>query len=144
MQIESRAFADHQPIPKKYSCEGADLSPPLTFRAPPAGTKTFALIVEDPDAPSGVFDHWIAWNLSPETRELEEGAKVPKQGKNHYGEFAYRGPCPPRGKPHRYFFKLYALDTAIERPDGITKKELEEAMEGHLLATAELVGLYQR
>lgn len=144
MQIDSPAFEHHSPIPKKYTCEGEDVSPPLTFRDIPAGTKTLALIMDDPDAPNGTFDHWIVWNLTPGQNSLSEGAKVPNQGKNSFRETEYGGPCPPPGKPHRYFFKLYALDTIINLPNGSTKSQLEEAMEGHILARAELVGTYKR
>lgn len=144
MKLESAAFKHQQPIPKKYTCEGDDVSPPLSFLDLPKGTKSLAIIVDDPDAPRGTFDHWIAWNLPPEKASLSEGAHVSNQGKNHFDEERYCGPCPPHGRPHRYFFKAYALDTLIELPNGITKKQLEDAMEGHILGKAELIGTYQR
>ena len=144
MKIKSSAFANHQPIPKKYTCEGSDTSPPLEFSDIPAGTKSLAIIVDDPDAPSGTFDHWIAWNISPTTGNLSEGVTLSFQGKNGFGKAHYGGPCPPPGAPHRYFFKLYALDTTLSLSNGITKKELEKAMKGHILEKAELVGTYQR
>lgn len=144
MKLESSAFKAHQPIPKKYTCEGEDISPPLSFIDIPKGTKSLAIIVDDPDAPRGTFDHWIAWNLPASTKLLSEKAEVPKQGKNHFDDTRYRGPCPPHGNPHRYFFKAYALDTLIDLPNGISKKQLEDAMEGHILGKAELVGTYQR
>lgn len=144
MHVESSAFKHSQPIPRKYTCEGEDVSPPLTFNNLPPGTKSLALVVDDPDAPRGTFDHWIVWNIPPTKVLLEEGGKVSKQGKNHFGELRYRGPCPPPGKPHRYFFKVYALDTVIDLEQGSSKEQLEEAMEGHVLSRAELVGTYQR
>lgn len=144
LKIESPAFKDQEKIPSKYTCEGEDLSPPLHFINIPTKAKSLALIVDDPDAPMGTFDHWIAWNLPPTTTELKEGAAVPLEGVNGFGATRYRGPCPPRGKPHRYFFKLYALDTLLDLEAGSTKSGLEQAMEGHILSKAELVGLYQR
>lgn len=145
MDIHSTAFEHHQSIPKKYTCEGEDVSPPLTFQNIPAGTKSLALIMDDPDAPRGTFDHWIVWNLPPSTKGLSEKANFTyPQGKNSYGEFRYRGPCPPPGKPHRYFFKLYALDSMLNLPEDSDKKALESAMEGHILGRAELVGTYKR
>jgi Raf kinase inhibitor-like YbhB/YbcL family protein len=144
MKIESPAFAAQQKIPKKYTCEGEDHSPPLTFSGVPAQAKSLALIVDDPDAKHGTFDHWIAWNLPPTTNVLAEGAFVPRQGINGFGQKHYRGPCPPPGAPHRYFFKLYALDALLTLPESSSKEDLEKAMEGHILMRAELVGLYQR
>lgn len=144
LKIESSAFKNKEKIPAKYSCEGEDLSPPLLFSNIPTKAKSLALIVDDPDAPTGTFDHWIVWNLPPATTELAEGASVPSEGVNGFGATRYRGPCPPRGKPHRYFFKLYALDTTLDLAAGSTKAALENAMKGHILSEAELVGLYQR
>lgn len=144
MKIESPAFKHGQPIPKKYTCSGQDVSPPLAFQGAPKETKTFALIVDDPDAPMGTFDHWIAWNIPGNTTDLPEGAQIPNQGKNGYREARYRGPCPPPGAPHRYFFKLYALDSTIDLPNGSSKKQLEGAIEGHVLGQSELVGTFQR
>jgi len=143
MKIESPAFKSGQPIPQKYTCDGEDKSPALQIHNLPAGAKSLAIIVDDPDAPRGVFDHWIAWNLPPAT-SIAEGAKIPNQGKNGFGDSRYRGPCPPKGKPHRYFFKIYALDSMIDLPNGSSKSELEEAIENHILEEAELIGLYQR
>lgn len=144
MHLESSAFKDHQPIPKKYTCEGDNKSPPLNIRDIPTGTISLALIVDDPDAPMGTFDHWIVWNLTPKMTVLNEASPVPKQGKNHFGHNKYGGPCPPPGKPHRYFFKLYALDTMLSLPEGSSKEDVEEAMEGHILGRTELVGTYKR
>ncbi len=144
MKLESSAFQDHKPIPQKHTCDGEDISPTLQLRDVPKETVTLALIVDDPDAPMGTFDHWIAWNIPGETSELAEGCTMPIQGLNHFKELRYRGPCPPPGAPHRYFFKLYALDFRLDLDEGASKERLQEAMEGHILAKAELVGTYQR
>ena len=144
MEVQSTAFQQGQAIPKRYTCDGEDLSPPLSLSNVPAATKSLAIIMDDPDAPGGTFDHWIAWNVPPSTRELGEGARVERQGKNDFGVTRYRGPCPPRGPAHRYFFKVYALDTMLDLPEGATKEELEGAMEGHVLARGELMGTYRR
>lgn len=144
MQIDSPAFEHHNSIPKKYTCEGQNVSPPLNIHDIPKGTKSLALIVDDPDAPSGIFVHWVVWNIAPDTTMIAEGAHVVNQGKNHYREVGYKGPCPPPGAPHRYFFKLYSLDTRIDLSNGSSKEQLEDAMEGHILGRAEIVGTYQR
>ncbi|MFQ5815484.1 MAG: YbhB/YbcL family Raf kinase inhibitor-like protein [Candidatus Hydrothermarchaeaceae archaeon] len=144
MEVSSSAFEHNQPIPGKYTCEGEDVSPPLAISGVPGEAKSLALVVDDPDAPMGVFDHWIAWNLEPDTRELSEGVHVETQGKNDFGELRYRGPCPPPGPMHHYRFKVYALDAMLDLPRGATKGQLEEAMEGHILAKGELVGTYKR
>lgn len=149
MLIES-VFENHQPIPAKYTCDGEDVSPALQFMNVPKNAKSLAIIVDDPDAPRGTFDHWILWNLPPDIKRLSEGGREmkqfsshPKQGINGFQQNYYRGPCPPPGKPHRYFFKLYALDTLLELAEGASKKMLEDAMQGHILEKAELVGTYQ-
>lgn len=144
VKIESAAFKNNQPIPRKYTCDGEDVSPPLNISDIPPKTKSLAIVVDDPDAPVGTFDHWIAFNIPSDQTTLSEGAKVSKQGKNHFRELRYRGPCPPKGPAHRYFFKVYALDVALDLPEGISKKQLEEAMEGHILGKGELIGTYQR
>ncbi len=144
MLIESPAFEAHQPIPKKFTCEGEDVSPPLVIQDLPKGTKSLVLIVDDPDAPHGVFVHWLAWNIETTSLHLVEGVNLPSQGRNDFGELDYRGPCPPKGNPHRYFFKLYALDTSLQLASGSNKKQLEESMKGHIIGQAELVGTYQR
>lgn len=144
MKMHSPAFEHNQPIPKRYTCDGEDVSPPLAFADVPEGTKSLALVVDDPDAPFGVFDHWIVWNLPPDTRELSENARVEKQGRNDFGELRYRGPCPPSGPVHHYRFKMHALDTMLDLPQGASKKQLEKAMKGHVLAKGELVGTYKR
>lgn len=149
MLIES-VFENHQPIPAKYTCDGDDVSPALKFMNIPKNAKSLAIIVDDPDAPKGTFDHWIIWNLPPDLLQLTEGSREmrgfsthPKQGINGFKQNRYRGPCPPPGKPHRYFFKLYALDTLLELNEGSSKQALEKAMEGHILEKAELVGTYK-
>lgn len=144
MKIISSAFENGKSIPKKYTCSGTDVSPPLTFSDIPSGTKSLALIVDDPDAPMGTFVHWVAWNIGPDVKELAEGTAVSHQGKNGFADTKYRGPCPPPGKPHRYYFKLYALDTLLSLSDGAQKSELLSAMEGHIIGKAELMGTFQR
>lgn len=151
-EIKSTAFSHMQEIPKKYTCQGEDVSPPLTWGKAPTGTKSIALICDDPDAPMGTWVHWVLWNLPATTTALEEKiaqkdslANGAHQGFTDFKAVGYGGPCPPSGK-HRYFFKLYALDTMLTLPAGkATKKEdLLTAMKGHILAQAELVGLYQK
>jgi Raf kinase inhibitor-like YbhB/YbcL family protein len=143
--LESSAFANAQAIPARYSCEGEDLSPPLSWSNVPEGTRSLALVVDDPDAPSGVFTHWVAWGLDPGADGLDEGGPAPREGQNDFGTTDYRGPCPPPGHGrHRYVFRLYALDTDPNLPAGAAKAELEQSIEGHVLTTAELVGNYER
>jgi len=151
LQITSTAFSEGQPIPAKYSCEGSDISPPLKWTNAPANTKSFALIADDPDAPVGTWVHWVLYDLPPNTTELPEAvAKTQvtssgaKQGLNSWPRLGYGGPCPPPGKPHRYFFKLYALDTMLDLKPGATKKDVEAAMKGHILAEGQLMGTYRR
>lgn len=146
LEIKSPAFQNGQFISKKYSCEGEDLSPPLIFENIPQNTKSLALIVDDPDAPMGNWDHWIVFNISPQIREIKEG-ETPEgsvSGINDFGKLEYGGPCPPPGKPHRYFFKLYALDIVLDLKQGVRKNLLGKAMEGHILGQAQLIGLYKR
>lgn len=145
MQITSPAFGHHQEIPRQFTCDGANLRPSLNIAASPAGTKSFALIVDDPDAPRGTWVHWTLWNIPPETTEVP-GAALPagaREGKTSFGKPGWGGPCPPSGT-HRYFFKLYALDTALPLAPAADAAALEKAMAGHVLAEAELVGLYKR
>lgn len=150
-RIESAAFEAKGKIPQKYACEGSDVSPPLVWKEVPPGTKSFALISDDPDAPSGTWVHWVIYDLPPDTQELQEAvpkterlANGAKQGMTDFQKVGYGGPCPPSGKPHRYLFKLYALDTLLDLPPKATKSDLLMAMNGHVLAQAELVGIYQR
>ncbi len=145
MKISSPAFAHNGSIPAKYTCDGEDKSPPLVIGNVPSGAKSLALIVDDPDAPAGTWVHWVLWNIPPATSELGENAFPPGalQGKNSWGKNLYGGPCPPSGS-HRYFFKLYALDATLDLGPATTKKELERAMEKHIVARAELTGVYKR
>jgi Raf kinase inhibitor-like YbhB/YbcL family protein len=151
IELTSTAFQSGATIPKQYTGDGADRSPPLHWSEPPAGTKSLALICDDPDAPRGTWVHWVLFNLPAQARELEEGvptteplANGAKQGKNDFGKIGYGGPSPPRGKPHRYFFKLYALDTMLDVPPGATRAQVADAMKGHILAEGHLMGSYGR
>lgn len=151
IQVKS-VFEDGERIPTKYTCDGEDVSPPLTIEGLSANAKSIAIIVDDPDAPVRVFTHWVIWNIPP-VLHIPEG--IPKkevvsepieavQGINDFGEIGYGGPCPPSGKPHTYHFKVYVLDTMLDLKPGATKEELEKAMEGHLLQYGELRGVYGR
>jgi Raf kinase inhibitor-like YbhB/YbcL family protein len=143
--LESSAFDHAQAIPSRYTCDGDDLSPPLRWANVPGESRSLALLVDDPDAPSGVFTHWVAWGLDPGAAGLGEGESAPGEGRNDFGAVGYRGPCPPPGHGrHRYVFRLYALDADLELEPGAGKAELEQAIAGHVLTTAELVGVYER
>lgn len=147
---KSSAFTEGAAIPKKYTCDGGDVSPALNWSGAPAGTKSLALIVDDPDAPVGTWTHWIAWNIPPDHALPENVQKTEflpdgiRQGKNDFRRIGYGGPCPPPGKPHRYFFKLYAIDTKLDLKPGVSRSELESAMKGHVLGHAEVMGKYGR
>lgn len=142
--LASPAFVQNGKIPAAFTCDGKDIHPRLEIHGVPADSKSLVLIMDDPDAPVGVWDHWVAFNIPPETRVIEEG-KEPEgvAGKNSWGRTGYGGPCPPSGT-HRYFFKLYALDTLLLLREGAGKREVERAIAGHILAQAELIGLYAR
>src|SRR5712691_12932499 len=151
LQISSTAFSAGETIPKKFTCDGPDVSPKLSWSDPPVNSQSFALIMDDPDAPAGTWVHWVLYDVPRDTKELPEA--VPKQeqlpsgarqGRNDFGKIGYGGPCPPPGKPHRYFFKLYALDSKLNLKVGATKADVERAMKGHILAQAELIGKYGR
>lgn len=144
MQLTSVAFSQNGDIPKLYTCEGSDLSPPLTINGAPGNAKSLAIIVDDPqqDAPDGAWVHWVAWNIPANTGNIAQGIAVGTQGANSGGELKYAGPCPPGGPAHKYRFKLYALDTTLTLNAGATKKQLEQAMQGHILDSTELDGLY--
>ena len=151
LQITSAAFSAGETIPKKFTCDGPDVSPKLTWNEPPAKTQSFTLIMDDPDAPVGTWVHWVLFDLPADTKELSEGvakqdqlSNGARQGRNDFGKIGYGGPCPPQGKPHRYFFKLYALDSKLNLKAGATKADVERAMKGHILAQAELMGRYGR
>ncbi len=148
--LKSNAFAQGSDIPQKFTCDGPDVSPALSWSEPPTGTQSLGLIMDDPDAPAGTWVHWVLYELPASTREL--GENVPKdrelangarQGQNDFGHTGYGGPCPPRGSSHRYFFKLYALDAKTNLKPGASKAELEKAMQGHILAKAELMGRFK-
>ena len=150
-KLTSSAFKNNEQIPRKYTCEGQDISPPLKWEGYPAGTKSFALIVEDLDAPGGVFTHWIMYNIPAGVSELKEGVKPVEelssgamQGVNDFKKIGYRGPCPPPGKTHRYVFKLYALNSPLDLKPGASKEEVLKAMSRHILAEASLTGVYSR
>ena len=146
LQLTSDAFANGQSIPAKYSCTGKNLSPALTWNEPPAGTGSFALIVDDPDAPMGTWVHWVLYNIPANTRSLAEGyapESAVAVGKNSSRNLAYDGPCPPSGT-HRYYFKLYALDSVLSLSPGATKDQLLKAMDGHILAQGELMGTFSK
>jgi Raf kinase inhibitor-like YbhB/YbcL family protein len=150
IEVSSSAFEDGEAIPVVYSCDGSDISVPLSWGDPPAGTGAFALIVDDPDAPGGTFTHWVLFNVPPGARQLEEGipgqgqlASGALQGKNGFGEVGYGGPCPPAGAPHHYRFTLYALDGPLDLDAGASKARVLDAMQGHVLAEGRLTGTYQ-
>lgn len=140
--IKSPAFENDGYIPEKYSCEGININPPLTIKNIPANAKSIALIMDDPDAPKGTFDHWIVWNIKP-VESINENSAPGTQGLNGKKENKYTGPCPPSGI-HHYHFKVYALDTLLDLPENSDKAALRKAMESHILAEGELVGLYER
>ena len=149
--ISSPSFQNGKDIPKKFTCDGDDVSPALSWMDPPQGVKSFALIADDPDAPRGTWTHWVLVDLPPSTSNLPEG--VPKvgellgggcQGINDFPKIGYGGPCPPPGKPHRYFFKLYALDNKLNLKAGASKQEVEQAMQNHILGKTEVMGKYGR
>jgi len=151
LQISSTAFSVGETIPKKFTCDGPDLSPPLRWEGAPPGTQSFALIMDDPDAPAGTWVHWVLYNLSPTTKELPEGVEKKDelgegavQGRNDFRRIGYGGPCPPAGKPHRYYFRLHALDVKLSLKAGASKPDVEGAMKGHILGQAELMGKYGR
>lgn len=148
--LTSEVFAANGPIPAPYTCDGDNISPPLAWTEPPDGTHSIALISDDPDAPAGTWVHWVVWNVPSAARQLAAGqtkqARLPdgtRQGFTDFKRPGYGGPCPPSGT-HRYFFKLYALDTTLELPDASTKVDVLKAMDGHVLGQAELIGTYQR
>lgn len=149
--LSSTALQAGENIPSKYTCDGEDISPPLSWGEPPSGTESFALTMDDPDAPGGTFTHWVVFNLPADTRELEEGMPPEGelengalQGKNDFGAIGYRGPCPPLGAAHRYVFTLYALDKRLDLAAGASKEQVLDAVKGHILASGLLVGMYGR
>lgn len=151
LELKSPAFKSGEFIPAKYTCKGEDVSPALEWTDVPEGTKAFALISDDPDAPMGTWVHWVLYEIPAGEKSLPEGVKNDKvlsdgskQGMTDFGRVGYGGPCPPPGKPHRYFFKLYALDAKLDLKPGLTKKALLDAVKGHVIEEAELMGKFQR
>jgi Raf kinase inhibitor-like YbhB/YbcL family protein len=149
--ISTSAFSNGSSIPQKFTCQGPDVSPQFAWTESPTATKSFAILVDDPDAPVGNWNHWTMWNLPATVHGLPEGVSRDawlsdgtEQGRNDFGKTGYNGPCPPAGKPHRYYFKLFALDTTLDLKAGSGKKELETAMKGHILSQAEWMGTYKR
>jgi hypothetical protein len=144
MKITSSAFQQGGNIGSKFTCDGANTSPPLQISDVPSGAKSLVLIVDDPDAPSGLFTHWTVWNISPQTSTIGEGS-TPKgvQGTNDFGKSGYGAPCPPSGT-HRYYFKIFALDRELDVPAGAKRSQLEAALKGHVVAQGELMGRYSR
>jgi hypothetical protein len=152
LELTSDAFMSGQSIPAKYACTGRNISPALAWNEPPSGTQSFALIVDDPDAPMGTWVHWVLFNISADSRSLQEDLPITGKnvdpnaifvGKNSSGNIGYDGPCPPSGT-HRYFFKLYALDTVISLLPGATKEQVLKEMKGHILAQGELMGTFSK
>ena len=150
MKLTSSAFSEGSAIPKQYSCDGEDISPPLTWQDVPAGTESFVLIADDPDAPVGTWVHWVIYDIPGRARKLQENypkqekdSDGSKQGINDFRKVGYGGPCPPGGT-HRYFFKLYALDTTLDAEGGLSKAEILERMEHHVVDEAQLMGTYSR
>ena len=150
-QISSNAFSPNESIPKKFTCDGSDLSPQLSWTDPPTTAQSFALIMDDPDAPAGTWVHWVLYDLPSNTRELAENIpnreQLPngaRQGRNDFNKIGYGGPCPPSGNAHRYFFKLYALDTKLNLKSRALKADVERAMQAHIVAQSELIGRYSR
>ncbi len=150
-ELRTTAFESGADIPEKFTCDGPDVSPPLSWTDPPAGTQSFVLIADDPDAPGGTWVHWVAYDLPASLRQLPQG--VPKdgelkgggrQGLNDFPSLGYGGPCPPPGKPHRYYFRLYAVDRKLGLKAGASRNEVERAMKGHVLGQAELMGRHHR
>lgn len=142
MKIKSPTFKPNEMIPSKYTCDAQDINPPLTIENIPDAAKELVLIVDDPDAPAKTWVHWVVYNM-PVQSEIKENSIPGTQGLNDFGKINYGGPCPPSGR-HRYVFKAYALDTKLRLDEGMTKEQVEEAMQGHLLDQAELVGVYQK
>ena len=148
--ISTSSFHPDGDIPARFTCSGDNLSPALAWTDPPSGTQSLALIVDDPDAPGGVFTHWVLYDLAASARQLPEGTQMKadpeggRQGSNGFDKTGYGGPCPPPGHVHRYYFRLYALDSKLGLPPGASKSAVEKAMKGHVLAQAEVMGKFKR
>jgi Raf kinase inhibitor-like YbhB/YbcL family protein len=151
MQLRASAFKQGSDVPVQFTCDGSDMSPALSWSAPPEGTQSFALVMEDPDAPGRTWVHWVLYNLPATERELPEAVPAKgtlhsgaRQGRNDFGRIGYGGPCPPPGHPHRYYLTLYALDTRLDLKAGATRAQVDRAMRGHILAQSELMARYLR
>jgi Raf kinase inhibitor-like YbhB/YbcL family protein len=144
LSLTSPAFPAGSAIPQRYTCDGQDVSPPLRWTRAPSRARSLAVEVKDPDAPGGVFTHWLLWNLSPQTRALPAHVSRRLQGRNSFGRIGYSGPCPPQGSTHHYVFTLSALDRKLALPRGASSSRLDAAMRGHLVSRAVLVGIYGR
>ena len=151
MELASDAFKDGQPIPSQFTCDDKNVSPALAWKGAPEGTRSLALIVDDPDSPTGLWTHWVVFNIPADSLGLAEDAVKSKttpasvrQGMNSFKQLGYGGPCPPAGKPHRYYFKMFALDTTLNLQSGASRADVEAAMTKHILAQGQLVGTYQR
>ncbi len=142
LTVKSPDFRNNDTIPKKYTCDGLNINPSLIIKDIPKSAQSLTLIIDDPDASNGIFDHWVMWNIPPQ-QKIEEASAPGIQGKNSEKENKYTGPCPPNGI-HHYHFKIYALDIKLDLPDSSGKQELKKAMEGHIIAFGELIGLYKR
>jgi len=142
LEVTSPMFKHNGPIPSKYTRDGENVNPPLNIQGIPEGTKSLVLVVDDPDAPMGTWDHWVVWNIPPKEK-IEENTVPGTEGVNDFRKHSYGGPCPPSGT-HRYFFKVYALDSVLELSLNSRKKDVEKAMTGHMLAKGEIIGLYRR
>jgi Raf kinase inhibitor-like YbhB/YbcL family protein len=149
--ISSDAFTEGKRIPARYTCSGEDVSPALSWSDPPAGTQSLVLICDDPDAPGGLFTHWVLYDIPPDRRELSVGVKKAPaledgsiHGANSFGKLGYNGPCPPPGKPHRYYYRIYALDTQLKLRSPADRRAVDKAMKGHVLAEGELLGIFSR
>lgn len=143
MKLTSPAFQNNGSIPVEFTCEGANINPPLSISGFPKNTKSLALITEDPDAIVGVFNHWVVWNIPHEMNEISKGSEPGTRGKGSSGKLGYIGPCPPNGT-HRYFFRIYALDTKLDLPEGSSKSDLQNAMNGRIIGQAGLMGTYKK
>lgn len=150
-KLTSSAFATGTEIPRQYTCKGEDVSPVFEWSGAPQNTATFAIIMDDPDAPGGTWVHWVMWNIPGTAQSLPEGIARHeqlddggRQGRNSFRKVGYNGPCPPPGQTHRYFFRIYALDQKLDLPAGATRSQLDDAMKGHLLAEAEYMGTFHR
>lgn len=151
MEIRTDAFAPGASIPEKYTCSGENISPPLAISGVPQSAKALVLVVDDPDAPAGTFVHWVVYNMPPRTDRIDAGVKPAQtmpgggmQGRNDFGRAGYGGPCPPPGSPHHYRFRLFALSSQITPPQSATGPDVEQAMQGHILASTEMVGTFGR